>query len=327
MGGNMKINYRKKTGFFVSAMTAVLLLLLTACGGNGDGGRIRPTPPEPQPVPESISISPKTPRVKAGDSITLTVTTQGTTIKWPSSSEIWGGFTTNGNQAVYTPPAIKGGANEIVVEFTVTAAANTAKKDTARITVYFPEITDNDFIIPVSPSEAIYTELYGINNNGLMIGEFLDYDGRRKAFTQKDGETPVPIDNPDGVGDTWVFGINDSGHILGYYDKEGRFPKYFLKTGSGYQDLGDYQGAHLTDYTAINNSRQIAGHFWEEPPDEYSVAFARGFVKDGVRFIEIAHPDAVGYGTFVTGINNSGRIAGWFDAGRKNQGFMLKNIF
>jgi len=68
----------------------------------------------------------------------------------------------------------------------------------------------------------------------------------------------------------------------------------------------------------INDSGQVAGYFWDN--DGYAV----GFVKDGSRFIEIAHPEAAtdGEGTYIFGINNSGRIVGWFDDGEKAQGFV-----
>ena len=47
----------------------------------------------------------------------------------------------------------------------------------------------------------------------------------------------------------------------------------------------------------------------------------RRFVEDGM----VEHPDAAaaGEGTYVYGINNSGRMAGWFDDGEKAHGFLL----
>ena len=156
--------------------------------------------------------------------------------------------------------------------------------------------------------EAVDTWLYGINNEGMMIGGFSDSSGNEKAFMTV-GNTYARIDNPDAAGDTWVYGINDSGHVLAYYEKG-----YFLKTGNRYEYLADYQGMP-TDYMGINNDGLLAGYF------ETSAGVYRGFLKDGNDFTEIVHPDASSAacedlewqcGTFLTGINNSGHAAGYF---------------
>jgi hypothetical protein len=289
------MKYRGKTRFFVFTTAVLLPLLFTACGGGGKNNN-------PSPV-VSISVLPKTQRVKAGDSITLTVTvqnTQNTNFTVELSPAGTGGYTVSGNRVTYTAPAYA--AKETIVDLTVAASADAAKKDTARITVWADEMVFTSIDYP----GAAHTMLYGINNAGRIIGDFYDRLGNEKAFLT-DGYTYTSIDNPDHGGNTYAFGINDSGHILGYYEKG-----YFLKIGNRYENLSDYHGT--TDYTGINNSGQLAGYF------ENSGGGYRGFVKTGAGYTEIVHPDAdeaasaacADCGTFITGINDSGRLAGYF---------------
>ena len=112
----------KITGFVIAAIS---LLLLSACGG-GDGNK---------DVSISIAISPTSQQVNAGANLTLSVTAKNTEITWPTLAAGQGSFTPNGNQAVYTAPMV---TENITVQFTVTAAADTTRTATATITVIAP---------------------------------------------------------------------------------------------------------------------------------------------------------------------------------------------
>jgi hypothetical protein len=105
---------------FIIAITA--LLLLTACGGKKDT--------------VSIDIAPETASVEAGATITLTVTTKNTEIIWPADVDVVGNHSYSGNTATWTLPVTSG-----TYEFTVTAAADSTKKATAKITVTMPKET------------------------------------------------------------------------------------------------------------------------------------------------------------------------------------------
>ena len=71
----------------------------------------------------------------------------------------------------------------------------------------------------------------------------------------------------------------------------------------------------------INNSGQVVGYFWGSDSRDH------GFVKDSAGFKAIDHPNAAanGEGTHILGINDAGRMAGWYDDGEKAQGFLLSN--
>ena len=158
----------------------------------------------------------------------------------------------------------------------------------------------------INRMEAIHSRVYDINNNNTIIMNINEDSGEEKAFLVNGGSY-TPIENPDSVGNTSVYGINDNGHILGYYEGG-----YFLKTEAGYQPLENYNG-YLTEYTGINKSGKTTGYYWD------SDGYARGFIKNGGSFTEIKHPDAANNcdrpgqcGTFITGINNNDQVTGYY---------------
>jgi len=253
----------------------------------------------------SISISAERELIRAGQSVILTVTPQNTGVNWPAAAEIAGSFTRSGNEVTWTPPAIDG-----TYSFTVTAAADASKHATAYVTVYIP-------------SEApVDTWYFGINNNGQIAGAGIYSDGTVRAFI-KDGDEFDIFDHPDAVDYTYAVSINDSGHILGYYENG-----YFLKTGVLYEQIEDYPGAY-TDYTGINNSGVLSGYFIG------SDGHARGFIKTGDNFDVFEHPDAsynaceagLPCGTWFTGIDNYGHAAGAYtDSAGVYHGFLYDGV-
>ena len=209
-----------------------------------------------------------------------------------------------------------GGAGTHTITITCrpnTAAANlvidvkiSTANDQVVITITQKPAPRNTDFTPVSYPDPGSTALYGINNNGAVIGEFYDVNRSVKAFV-KDGATYTAIAPPGASGNVYVYGINDSGQILGRYDN-----RYFLKTGNAYQNLANYPNAYLTDYTGINNSGKLVGYFTD------ANGYSRGFIKDGANFTAIDYPGAsaavcASYqqcGTRVTGINNLGQVVG-----------------
>ena len=299
------MKHRAKSGFLISAVVIMPLLMLFGCGG---GGRTPDPTPEPAPT-VSISISAERGRVRAGQSVKLTVAAQNTGIAWPPASATGGSFTITGNEAIWTPPAVEGAYG-----FTVTAAADTSKKATAQVTVYVPS------------EDSIDTWYFGINNNGRIAGSGFYSDGNIRAFLKDGGNFDI-FDHPDADDYTYAIGINDSGDILGYYEKD-----YFLKTGTNYQDIGSYRDAYNqtypTDYTGINNSGQLSGYFTN------SGGYAAGFVKTGGVFSVIEHPDVSAVacgshglpcGTWITGISNSGNAAGVYTLFSRNCNYAGKS--
>ena len=194
-------------------------------------------------------------------------------------------------------------SDDRIIEITIST-----ENEALVITITQKPVPRSDNFTTISYPGAADTALYGINNNGVVIGEFFERVGNvttAKAFVKNGGSFDL-ADPPGAVGNVYVFGINDSGQVLGFNDN-----RYFLKTGTGYQYLDDYTGAYITDYTGINNSGQLSGYITDI--DGYS----RGFIKTGGSFTLIDHPAAAAAcayyrrcGTYITGINNLGLAAG-----------------
>ncbi len=108
-----------------------------------------------------------------------------------------------------------------------------------------------------------------------------------------------------GATETYAYGINDSGQIVGYYH-DGSTYHGFLKDGATYTSL-DYPGATFTEAYGINDSGKIVGFYCDDS------GYYHGFLKDGATYTSLDYPGAT-Y-TYAFGINDSGEIVGsYYDA-------------
>ena len=302
---------------------ALLLLVLTffvGCGGGNDTGR--------QANP-SITISPTTGTIKAGESVTLTVTVQDTSITWPTT--VPGTFTRSNNTANWTPPKSAG-----TYEFTVTSPAGVSA--TARITVVWPDPT-----ITVHPGNVSIDE----GSSFLFLAEVvtlegqpapavtwessgdcgtMDEDGRFQAVSEGtcsvtatihggDGKaissaaevtvresSYILIDHPTSI-HTYVTGINGSGMIVGTYSGYDMKHRGFLKNGDNWEII-EYPGASATYVDVVSDSGLVAGSF------DDADGLIHGFVKSDDGYELVDHPDSDETG--VWDIDDSGRMAGYF---------------
>ena len=285
----------------------MFLMFFAACGG----GKTTPTTPyvpsPPSPPPEiSINISPAPTSVAAWRPVALTVTPQN--VGYELDAPITAGCGRVGSTVTCTPAMA--GTYEVIV----TATADRTK--TARAVLTVVEIDDIEYPEPGD------TKLYGINDADWVIGTFFDHTGVTRAFLKNDGGY-APIFPPDASGSVYVSGINDIGHVLGYYEKG-----YFLKIGTAYEPLENYPGLGDTYYTGINAGGQLSGYF--TAVDGYTIGFVtdtkRLFVESGI----VEHPSAAAAcalyetcGTWVTGLNNLGHVTGvYLDSGGVYRGFV-----
>jgi probable HAF family extracellular repeat protein len=101
------------------------------------------------------------------------------------------------------------------------------------------------------------------------------------------------------------LGINNRGHIVGYYyDGNGKAHGFLLK-GGNYTTLNAPSGTNGTVATGINDVGQIVGYYYD------SLNHQHGFIYDGATYTTVDDPSGVS-GTYATGINNRGQIVGYY---------------
>jgi hypothetical protein len=104
------------------------------------------------------------------------------------------------------------------------------------------------------PGEFIYIYGTGINNLGKIVG-WTDDDG----FVCRLGSCQL-IDFPGAI-KTEAWGINDSGIIVGWYEKGPPYAIHGFASKNGRYISFDYPGAGATAATGINSSGQIVGEY------------------------------------------------------------------
>jgi probable HAF family extracellular repeat protein len=133
------------------------------------------------------------------------------------------------------------------------------------------------------------------------------------VFTTLNDPIVVPY-----AGDTWAYGINNKGQIVGLFEG-GPAPGRggFLYSGGVYTTINDPLGA-LNSAVGINAKGQIAGDYTD------SSGVNHGYLYSGGVYTTLTDPLAVGpNGTVAEGINNKGQVVGNY-VGSSNilQGFL-----
>ena len=205
---------------------------------------------------------------------------------------------------------------------------------------------------------ATETDSYGVNNSGVIAGDYIDTAGVQHGMILA-GKTLTTVDNKKcstamafyainsagtavgwcngatgAIAFTWTkgkfttvaypkatqteaTGINDKGHVVGFYLDSASVQHGFVKKGAKYTTI-DVKGDTLTDAYGINNTDQIC---------VYAINTAGGyssFLYNGKTFKKVAAPKAGTTGTVAHAPNNKGDIAGtYFDSNGAAQGFLL----
>lgn len=178
--------------------------------------------------------------------------------------------------------------------------------------------------VTIDAPGALNTFLSAINNKGVIVGTFFSDApiGFQGLVTSVDGGFSV-FDCNDSNGNPYptnIWGINDSGEIVGYYlpvlgQRGDGFVANLTNEGPGNCATIDSNlpGACLTFPAAINNAGQIVGTYDVVDSSGDNCGFTNwGFLlSDG--FSQIAVPDSLSSEAW--GINNNGEIIGNFNEG------------
>jgi uncharacterized membrane protein len=153
---------------------------------------------------------------------------------------------------------------------------------------------------------SIETQALGINNAGVVVGEYVDADGIFHGFRWKRGRFTT-IDGPGSLGGA-VLDVNDRGHMVGVYlTKDGGARGFLLRKGS-YQTFSAPYGPIDLPFD-INNRGQIVGTSLSDRVGTRSHGFLlrRGI---GGPYTRIGFPGTTQ--TVARGIDDHGRIVGLY---------------
>jgi len=157
-------------------------------------------------------------------------------------------------------------------------------------------------VLPDAAPDAVVTEATGINNQGDVVGFYLDASFAAHGFILSKGV--LTTYNYPGGTRTLLTHINDRGQITGIRRDSDGVRRGFVLQGGVTTNI-EVPGALNTRAHSINNLGQVVGYY------DDSDLVAHGFLfKDGV-YTTIDFPDAAD--TALLDINDRGEIAGTYD--------------
>jgi hypothetical protein len=158
----------------------------------------------------------------------------------------------------------------------------------------------------------VQTAVFGINNQGTIIGGFIDPAFNAHGYTQDPNGSITTFDVPGASAGTIGFSINDRGDIVGSFqnmigDAFG-LPQGFLLPKGGNFITFDFPGANNTQPFFINNQGQIVGEYL------FGINESAGFLLDNGVFsnVDFSLNGAQVTSLGAVGINNSAEIVGFF---------------
>jgi hypothetical protein len=163
-----------------------------------------------------------------------------------------------------------------------------------------------------------YTMATAINDSGVIVGSY--YTGAGTAYTNYYGfilQNGVfsSIQYPNAV-NTWVFDINEQGHMVGYYN-EASGPQYGFLYAEGVFTQLAVPGAETTRAFGINDSGYVTGTYSQ------GLRWYGFLYHDGTYYTNLAYPVAPSDATMPQDISNEGRMAGYYrDSAGRNHGFL-----
>jgi probable HAF family extracellular repeat protein len=143
---------------------------------------------------------------------------------------------------------------------------------------------------------AAGTSVYGLNNSGVLVGQYYDSSGVFHGFKLDHGKGTT-IDDPKGT-DTLCTGINSSGAIVGQYTDPSGNNHGFLYQNGKFTDLSPEP---LSGASGINDKGDIVGGMLE-----CDFCKQHGYLYNGHTYKKLDVPGAMETGA--SSINNAGVI-------------------
>lgn len=175
------------------------------------------------------------------------------------------------------------------------------------------ELKGTKYTIIVAPGSSNFSRANGINDSGLIAGDFYGTDGFYHGFTLK-GKKYTQFDVDKGVVSTSIFGLNNNGDLAGAAGVGGPNQGFVAIAGT----VTEFYAKDTDDTyaNAINNSDVAVGQYYDSSSNTH------GFSRDASGTITlIDYPGATQ--TACLGINDAGTIAGYYvDSVGQAHGFL-----
>ena len=161
---------------------------------------------------------------------------------------------------------------------------------------------------------SVGTQMNGVSDSGVIVGAWVDSAFTVHGFIYKDGDY-LHLDYP-GALDTYPFGINPHGDIVGNWDTDQSTVGHGFVFSHGQMFSFDVPDAVPAGTAAngINARGQIVGGYVGLDGSSH------GFLADGATFTRLDCPGALR--TTAWGINADGQIAGTCDTTDDRLGFV-----
>jgi len=211
----------------------------------------------------------------------------------------------------------------------------------------------------LNPPGSTYSVAFGVNNNGVVVGSFVNASSEFEGFAYKSGKYEAIV-FPGAVGFTQASGINDSNTVVGDFTGSDHFTHGFLVTPDGHFTQYDAAKGASTYIYGVNNAGDFAGFVGNDGANQGFVnvngavtrftvngnstsavgidssnntvgefldasGLIHGFYRDaGGVITQIDYPGALT--TSCSGINDLGVITGFYvDSANTSHGFAEKN--
>lgn len=170
-------------------------------------------------------------------------------------------------------------------------------------------------------SGALYTQAEDINNNGLMVGYYVNHTGSFGFIYNTLNGTTTSLSGPAGATNVQAEGINDAGVVVGTYtNSSGNTEGFTYTPGVGYTSYIAPAATSYMGFSGINNAGQISGNYGTSGPGADVFTPASGGYTDN----RLQIPGALSLGAGK--LNDAGDVVGYiqrFSGGSViYQGFM-----
>jgi hypothetical protein len=155
------------------------------------------------------------------------------------------------------------------------------------------------------PNSSDFTEAWGVNDSGNIVGFYTDSAGNYQGFEYLASTQTYTTISCSGWTITRAYAINDAGVIVGDVANSASGPFSGFVYRSGKCTIFNYPKAADTYARGINKSGEISGFYTT------TAGVTSGFSKTGSKYASLSYPKSVA--TLAYHLNDSGQIAGWYE--------------